>query len=121
MKCLFFTVKAPPDFFLFSSPQISQLCQQPLAAFTLKQSGRPRHHLPITPLPQSSMMPQVLPPAAQALYLKVCTHRGQVVLLAQPQRVRQNQQETSCCRSYYFFCSEAAWVQNFSFAAAATY
>lgn len=64
-----------------SMKMISQLCQRPLAAFTLKQSGRPHHHLPIMPLPQSSMMPQALLLAAQGQYLKVCTHRGQVALL----------------------------------------
>lgn len=74
-----------------SMKMISQLCQQPLAAFTLKQSGRPRHHLPIMPLPQSSMMPQALPPAAQVQYLKVCTHRGPVVHLVQPQRMTVDQ------------------------------
>lgn len=68
--------------------QNSQLCQQPLAAFRLKQSAHPPHHLPIMPLPQSSMMPQVPPLAAQAPFLKICTHRGQVVLIVPPQRVR---------------------------------
>lgn len=74
-----------------SMKMIYQLCQQPLAAFTHKQSGRPRHHLPIMPLPQSSLMPQALRLAAQAQYLKVCTHRGQVALLAQPQRMTTDQ------------------------------
>lgn len=68
--------------------QNSQLCQQPLAAFRLKQSAHPHHYPPIMPLPQSSMMPQVPPLAAQAPYLKICTHRGRVVLIVQPQRVR---------------------------------
>lgn len=68
--------------------QNSQLCQQPLAAFSLKQSAHPPHHLPIMPLPQSSMMPQVPPLAAQAPFLKICTRRGQVVPIVQPQRVR---------------------------------
>lgn len=68
--------------------QNSQSCQQPLAAFRLKQSAHPRHYLPIMPLPQSSMMPQVPPLAAQAPYLKICTRRGQVARLVQPQRVR---------------------------------
>lgn len=68
--------------------QNSQLCQQPLASFRLKQSAHPPHHLPIMPLPQSSMMPQVPPLAAQAPFLKICTHRGQVVLIVPPQRVR---------------------------------
>lgn len=70
---------------------ISPLCQQPLAAFTLKQSGHHRHHLPIMPLPQSSMMPQALRPAAQVQYLIVCTHRGRAVLLVQPQRMKAHQ------------------------------
>lgn len=39
------------------------------------------------PLPQSSTMPQVPPLAAQSPYLKICTNRGQVVLIVQPQRV----------------------------------
>ncbi|CAF99592.1 unnamed protein product [Tetraodon nigroviridis] len=44
----------------------SQLCQQPLAAFRLKHSAPPPCHLPIMPLPQSSMMPQ---PPAQGDYV----------------------------------------------------
>lgn len=73
-----------------SSLKISQLCQQPPAA--LKQSGRPHRHLPIMPLPQSSMMPQALQLAAQARPLKVRTHRGHMDRAAQQQRVRHYDQ-----------------------------
>lgn len=69
--------------------QISQSCQQPLAAFTLKASGRPWHHHPTMPLPQSSTTSQVLPRAVPVPRLKVCTRSGQALRVALLRKVRQ--------------------------------